>query len=130
MQEKLDRILLCKLDEIRVPGSRGLTVVCGDHLHDIFLVRCAVGVYGYINSCPHTGAPLNWLPDQFLSLDDAYIQCSTHAAMFNLHDGICIAGPCCGDVLKPIPLLVESDAVFLLLRGFCSWRPPARRPSA
>jgi nitrite reductase/ring-hydroxylating ferredoxin subunit len=127
MQEKFDRILLCKLDQIRVPGSRGLTVACGDLLQDIFLVRSADGVYGYINSCPHTGAPLDWMPDQFLSLDEAYIQCSTHAALFNLHDGTCIAGPCSGDALKPIPLLVESGAVFMLLREFCSWQQPARQ---
>lgn len=127
MQESADRIPLCRLDEIRVPGGRGLTVACGDSLHDIFLVRSNGGVYGYLNSCPHTGAPLDWMPDHFLNIDATHIQCSTHAALFNLHDGLCISGPCAGEALTPLPLLVESGAVFLLRQAFCSqWRPGGR----
>ena len=120
MQESTDRILLCRRDEISVPGSRGLTVACGDHHHDIFLVRTTAGIFGYINSCPHTGAPLDWVPDRFLSLDLTHIQCSTHAALFNVQDGVCIAGPCSGDALRPVPLMVDEEAVFLLRREFCS----------
>ncbi len=128
MQESADRILLCRFDEIQVPGSRALAVACGDHLYDVFLVRGTVGVSGYLNRCPHTGAPLDWVPDLFLSLDAAHIQCSTHAALFNLHDGVCIAGPCSGHALVPIPLVVESDIVFLLQHEFCARRSSDRRP--
>ena len=127
MQESVDQILLCRLDELQVPGSRGLSVACGDCLHDIFLVRCATGVFGYLNSCPHTGAPLDWVPDQFLSPDAAHIQCSTHAALFNLHNGVCIAGPCSGDALIPVPLIVNCGAVYLLRREFCSHLQPVRQ---
>jgi len=127
MQSTTDRILLCRLSEIQVPGSRGLAIACGGNLYNIFLVRNTCGVYGYLNSCPHTGAPLDWMPDRFLSLDADYIQCSTHAALFNLHDGLCIAGPCSGDALEPIPLVVDSGIVFLLQHEFCSHRQPAGR---
>jgi len=125
MTEIADCISLCRLDEIEVPGSRGLTVACGEDLHDIFLVRSVTGVFGYLNRCPHTGAPLDWMPDRFLSLDAKYIQCSTHAALFNRHDGLCIAGPCSGDKLIPVPLVVDSGAVFLMQREFCLRQLPA-----
>ncbi len=125
MQEHAEKIQLCRLGEIGVPGSRGLTVTCGDHLYDIFLVRTTDGVFGYLNTCPHTGAPLDWLPDQFLSADLAHIQCATHAALFNVHDGICIAGPCSGDALIPVPLVMDADAVYLLQREFCARQRPA-----
>lgn len=128
MQAIADRIVLCRLDEIPKPGSRGLSVACGDRTHDIFLVRTAAGVFGYLNSCPHTGAPLDWLPDQFLSLDQNHIQCAMHAALFSVHDGICVAGPCSGDALIPVPLVIDADAVYLLLREFCARRRSAGLP--
>ncbi|BAZ95304.1 uncharacterized protein FOKN1_2947 [Thiohalobacter thiocyanaticus] len=61
-------------------------------------------MYGYINRCPHAGSPLDWMPDQFLSLDQRHIQCATHAALFTLDGGECVAGPCVGDRLTPVAL--------------------------
>lgn len=119
MPEISDRILICRLGDLDVPGSRGFTVSCGDIQQEIFLVRTTAGVYGYLNSCPHTGAPLDWVPDRFLSQDLSHIQCSTHAALFNVDDGECIAGPCSGDALTPVPLAIDADAVYLLQREFC-----------
>jgi len=123
MRESADRIPLCRLDEIRVPGCRGLTVTCDDGVHEILLVRSADGVFGYLNSCPHTGAPLDWVPGQFLNLDTTHIQCSTHAALFNFHDGVCIAGPCLGEALAQVPLLEDSGAVYLLQRKLLIRQP-------
>jgi nitrite reductase/ring-hydroxylating ferredoxin subunit len=125
MHATAGRILLCRLDELGLPGSRGLTVACSDRQHDIFLVRTTAGVFGYLNLCPHTGAPLDWTPDRFLSLDMSHIQCSTHAALFNVHDGLCIAGPCHGDALRPVPLVIEADVVYLQHRAFCERLHPS-----
>ena len=108
------RYLLCRLDELADPGSKGNMVTRGDAVQNIFVVRRNDRVYGYINSCPHTGGPLDWVPDQFLSLDKRHIQCATHAALFRLDDGACVAGPCAGDRLTAISLQVESGNVYLL----------------
>jgi len=108
------RYLICRLDELADPGSKGNRVIPGDPVQNIFVVRRNDRVYGYINSCPHTGGPLDWVPDLFLSLDKRYIQCATHAALFRLDDGTCVAGPCAGDRLTAIPLQVESGNVYLL----------------
>jgi nitrite reductase/ring-hydroxylating ferredoxin subunit len=127
MPEFTERLSLCRLDELDVPGSRGLTVTCGDRSYDIFLVRTDAGVFGYLNSCPHTGAPLDWMPDRFLNPDLTHIQCAMHAAVFNVQDGLCIAGPCHGDTLKAVPLSVEAGVVYFLQRAFCDRRDPAGR---
>ncbi len=111
---------LCNLADLDDPGSRGLTVNCGDTPVDIFLVRQGTAVQAYINSCPHTGAPLDWVPDRFLSLDGEHIQCSTHHALFRWQDGNCIAGPCAGDTLTPVPLVIRDGAVFLEQQQFCA----------
>ena len=111
------RYLLCRMDELADPGSKGSKLVLDDVVHTVFVVRSNDSVYGYINSCPHTGGPLDWMADQFLSVDNRYIQCATHDALFRLDDGLCVAGPCTGDQLTPVALQVESGDVFLLTDG-------------
>lgn len=105
--------VLCRLAELQDPGSRGVTVEQGGRLHEVFVVRRGKRVFCYLNSCPHTGSPLDWMPDQFLSLDKRHVQCATHAALFRIEDGLCIAGPCSGDALVPVPVVVEGDRVIL-----------------
>ena len=72
-------------------------------------------LFAYRNSCPHTGGPLDWLPDQFLDIDGELIQCATHDALFRIEDGRCIAGPCAGKALIPVSVEISNDEVFLLL---------------
>mgnify|MGYP001815272121 CR=1 FL=1 len=105
--------VVCRLEDIEDPGSRGMTVTLADGLQDIFIVRQGNRVYGYLNSCPHTGGPLDWTPDRFLDLDGEYIQCAMHAALFRIEDGRCISGPCNGDRLTPVPVKIESGSVYL-----------------
>ena len=110
-----NRRAICRLDELEDPGSRGMTVSYGGQLHDIFIVRQGKQVFGYLNSCPHTGGPLDWVPDQFLNLGKDYIQCATHDALFQMHDGECVAGPCRGDSLAAVPVSVEAGVVVMLM---------------
>ena len=105
------------MDELADPGSKGSVLTLGETVHNIFVVRRKNRVYGYINSCPHTCGPLDWMPDRFLSLDKHHIQCATHDALFRLDDGKCVAGPCAGDRLTPVPLQLESGNVYLLTDG-------------
>jgi len=58
----------------------------------------------YLNQCPHMGVELNWIPGRFMDIDNLFIQCSTHGALFKPGDGECIAGPCQGDVLTALDL--------------------------
>ena len=109
------RSVLCRLDELQDPGSRGATLQHGDHLLDVFVVRSGQGVHAYINRCPHTGSPLDWNEHEFLSLDRCYIQCAMHAALFRLTDGLCVAGPCTGASLAALPVEVESGLVIVSL---------------
>ena len=105
--------VICRFAELEDPGSRGAAVTIAGQLQDIFIVRRGGDVYGYLNSCPHTGAPLDWTPDRFLDLDGEHIQCAMHAAVFRIEDGGCIAGPCKGDRLTPVAVKVEAGIVYL-----------------
>jgi nitrite reductase/ring-hydroxylating ferredoxin subunit len=105
------RTVLCRLDDLQDPGSRGIMLQQGERLQDVFVVRRGQGVYAYINSCPHAGSPLDWNEHEFLSLDKRYIQCAMHAALFRLADGLCVAGPCTGASLTAIAVEVEAGLV-------------------
>lgn len=108
-----DSLVISRLEELPDGDSRGFSLRPGGDLHDIFLVRQADRVYGYVNRCPHTGAPLDWVPHRFLSLDGQYIQCAMHAALFRIEDGACLGGPCNGTGLTSLPLVVENGLVRL-----------------
>ena len=113
--------LLCRLEEIEDGEGRGFTIdgagegAGGGESLDIFVVRRGLSVFGYVNSCPHVGTPLDWAPDQFISDDGAYIQCATHGALFEIEDGACIAGPCAGDRLRPVAVAVDGEGQVRLI---------------
>ena len=103
--------VLCQLEDIEDPGSVALTLATSDGLQDIFVVRRGEQVAAYLNSCPHTGGPLDWVPGQFLDLDREYIQCATHDALFEITDGVCIAGPCAGGRLTAVSVVIRDGEV-------------------
>lgn len=105
--------ILCRLDAIADPGGKGFRLDGPSGAREIFVIRRRRQVFGYVNSCPHVGTPLDWQPDQFLSLDKDLIQCSTHGARFEIESGRCVAGPCQGARLMPVSVVVEDGAVML-----------------
>ena len=102
---------LCKTDEIPDPGSRAFEIGEGRKAVSLFVIHKDGAFNAYINSCPHTGVNLEWQEDQFLDMDNTFIQCSTHDALFNVDSGECIAGPCVGDSLTPVELSIENGQI-------------------
>ena len=79
----------------------------------MFAVKKDNQIYLYWNRCPHLGTPLEWEEDRFLEADGALIQCATHGALFQISAGRCLAGPCKGKSLKPVPFIIESGMVMV-----------------
>lgn len=92
-----------RADAIPEPGSKGFSAG-GNGGAAFFVVRKEGQVHAYRNRCPHTGAPLEWQPDQFLDIDNGFIQCALHGALFRVGDGYCLRGPCASQSLEPLPL--------------------------
>jgi len=94
--------LLCALDDIPDNDAKGF------QLDGSALVAARKGeqVFVYENSCPHRGIRLEWVPDQFMDVENVFIQCSTHGALFNVSDGMCVSGPCIG-----VPLTAWASEV-------------------
>lgn len=106
-------IELCSLNDIDIQGSRGFSIDTLQGRDELFVVRSGNAVFVYRNSCPHTGGPLDWVPDQFLSIDSDWIQCATHDALFRIEDGVCVKGPCAGQSLKPVAVEIIGDSVMV-----------------
>lgn len=104
---------LCRFDELEDPGACGANLDLFDQTRRLFVVKKGGKLYAYINSCPHTGAPLNWQDNRFLSYDSRYIQCALHGAMFRIEDGACVAGPCPGTCLLSVPVKVENGLILV-----------------
>ncbi len=108
----LERVI-CRLADLGDSGARAFRVGAGDWPLRGFVVRVGDGVRAYVNHCPHAGHPLDLRPHRFLTPDRTLILCASHGALFEKESGHCIAGPCAGQSLQPIALVVVGDLVLL-----------------
>lgn len=102
---------LCRLDDIADGGSAGFVIETAAGRRALMAVRRGDKVHVYVNSCPHTRAPLDFTPGKFLTHDGAYILCSNHGALFRIGDGLCVAGPCAGESLEAAETVVRDGIV-------------------
>lgn len=77
----------------------------------IIVVRWGKNFYGYVNRCPHQGTPLNFEANQFFDPTRTYLMCGRHAAQFDVKTGTCIEGPCRGQGLTPLELIVDDGDI-------------------
>ncbi len=115
--------VLCRLDDIEDGQAKGFTLGQGleagqgVEAREIFVVREGARVFGYVNSCPHLGTPLDWQVNRFISLDSGHIMCATHGALFEIEGGRCVAGPCKGQRLRGVAVSLDGDGRVVLDEG-------------
>ncbi len=102
---------LCRLDDIPDGGARGFAVEGPDLAQRLIVVRRCGTVVAYVNSCPHALSRLDHEPGEFFDDDGEHLFCDSHAALFRVEDGVCIAGPCEGQALTPAPVRLVGDRV-------------------
>ncbi len=109
----MKKIRICDLSQLTDPGSRAFALPQDDGEVEGFVVYKDGHVSAFVNSCPHTGVPLNWNPHQFLDVEAEFIQCSLHGAIFRVGDGFCLRGPCVGESLKSLPVSLEGGVIWV-----------------
>ena len=105
--------VICALSELPDGGCLGFRLGTGDWPLRGLVVRMGDDVRAFVNRCPHASHPLDLVPGRFLTPDGSLIRCSSHGALFEKSTGRCLAGPCVGKALRPIPVQVESGFVVL-----------------
>lgn len=101
---------LCSVQDLEEGQSLGFDLPD----NPVFAVRKDGEIHVYRNSCPHLGVNLEFQENDFLDMDGALIECSTHGALFEIETGECLAGPCQGDYLTPVPFRVQDDKIVLM----------------
>jgi nitrite reductase/ring-hydroxylating ferredoxin subunit len=104
-------LALCDLAALDDPGARGFVLASDGASFKGFVVRRGERVLGYVDSCPHVGAPLALSPTAYLTRGGDHIICASHGALFRPEDGRCVAGPCVGRSLTPWPVAVRDGRV-------------------
>ncbi len=104
---------LCAIEEIK-PGSGHEVIISGEAGPQyVALFQSGSEVVAYANICPHQGRNLSFAPGEFLFGNDGRLICPHHGACFDLASGLCTDGPCKGDSLTPLPVIVRDGHVWL-----------------
>lgn len=98
-----------------IPDNTSIRLPHADYEHGVCVVRQGLSVFAYANRCPHMGMPMDWVEGQFLTAPSAaatkHIQCSVHGALFTIDNGLCVAGPCQGQTLTPVPVSIVNGNI-------------------
>ena len=104
---------LYALGDLEDPGTRGFEFGEGAERFALFVLRRGDAVTGWLNRCPHAGHPLDFPEHRFLTLDQSRLRCASHGAEFEIEGGACVAGPCIGRKLVPVPVHVAGGMIIV-----------------
>lgn len=99
---------LCHLDDLPDGDARGFDPRATGR-DTMLIVRQGRALHGWLNACPHQGTPMAWRKDAFLNAARDRIVCSAHGAQFEIPTGRCTLGPCLGQALTPVALIIDDD---------------------
>lgn len=104
---------LIALERLADGGFAAVEATLDGDAEPLILYRHGDAVRAWLNICPHAGRRLDWAPGQFLQSKDGLLVCAAHGASFELTDGGCVAGPCRGDALRAVAVVIRDGSVWL-----------------
>jgi nitrite reductase/ring-hydroxylating ferredoxin subunit len=104
---------LASLSQIEDGGFAEAEATLDGDAESLILHRDGDHVRAWLNICPHAGRRLDWAPGQFLKSREGHLVCAVHGATFELAGGVCVAGPCRGESLRPVAVSVRDGDVVL-----------------
>jgi len=113
---------LAPLSALEDGGYAEAEAVVDGSAESLVLHRDGDNVRAWLNVCPHAGRRLDWAPGKFLRSKEGLLVCAVHGASFEPRGGTCVAGPCRGDALRAVPVVVRDGAVYLRTAGSPSAR--------
>jgi len=108
-------MILCRLEDIPDGDARGFDP-SGVGRDTLFIVRQGNRLHGWYDRCPHEGdTPLPWRRHGYLNKNRTRIVCFAHGAQFEIASGICMLGPCLGERLDPVQLVIDAQGEVTLI---------------
>ena len=103
--------LLARLRDIANPGALVVKLDSTDVWGSVLLTRSGEDIAAFHNRCPHAGYPLQQADGRVLVQQGRYIVCGAHGASYELKSGACAGGPCNGDALTRIAIVVKGGEI-------------------
>ncbi len=107
--------VICEVRDVQEEEVRAFTLARvgaqGNDPWHIMITRKGGRIYGYENVCPHGGTRLDVVPGELMDEEGNFIACGKHKAMFDLDTGHCFIGPCQGQRLTAIDLIIDDGDV-------------------
>lgn len=106
--------LLAAVADVPVWGMRFTYMEGPLEEHGILLQVGDGSIRAYKNECRHLPMRLDDRePADLWDATGEHLVCSSHGARYRPADGLCVAGPCKGSHLRPLPIEVRDGQVFL-----------------
>ena len=109
------RKLIAEVGELTHGESKKFKLRRGDFDTEALVVNFQGQLFAYVNRCPHVGISLDWVDNQFFTVDHRYLMCANHGAVFEPPTGECIWGPCVGAALEKLPLEIVGNKIYARL---------------
>ncbi len=110
-----DLFVICETREIQDGEVHGFALARltdgATQAWPIIITRKSSKFFGYENTCPHGQTRLDTMPGQFMDEDGNFIACGKHKAMFDIDTGHCFIGPCQGEKLTPVALIIDDGDI-------------------
>ena len=111
-KNRCQRKLVARVGELAHGQSKKFTLRRGRRDCEAMVLNYRGNLYAYMNRCPHVGLTLDWVDNQFFSVDERYLMCANHGAVFEPATGECVWGPCIGASLESLALDIQGGKVF------------------
>jgi nitrite reductase/ring-hydroxylating ferredoxin subunit len=105
-------VALARRDDI--PDAAAIVVHAGegDARVSLVLTRQGEAISCFRNRCAHANYPLQRADGRIVVQDGRYLVCGAHGASYTLADGACAGGPCNGDGLERVAIVLRDGVVF------------------
>jgi nitrite reductase/ring-hydroxylating ferredoxin subunit len=106
-------VFLCRGGDVPEGQSRGFDP--GAEGQDtVIVVRKHGRLHAWRDACPHFGStPMAWRKDAYLNGDGSRIVCAAHGAQFDIATGVCTLGPCLGQALERVAIVVSDEEIYM-----------------
>jgi nitrite reductase/ring-hydroxylating ferredoxin subunit len=103
-------LVLARLDELADPCAIVVEIE-GEAFATLIVTRRGDQIAAFRNRCPHAGYPLQRHDGRIVVQEGRFMVCGAHGASFTLEDGACAGGPCNGDGLERVAVVVRDGVV-------------------
>jgi nitrite reductase/ring-hydroxylating ferredoxin subunit len=116
MKNRCKRKLVARVGELAHGQTKKFTLRRGRRHCEAMVLNYCGNLYAYVNRCPHVGITLDWVDNRFFTVNERYLMCANHGAVFEPSTGECVWGPCVGASLESLALGIQGGKVFAYCR--------------